>query len=407
MIKSFRQISLLGLLLYNLAFNAQSLAQEKPLKKINWGVTSLSAGNWIPWLAKEAKIYEKHGLDVQLVLLRGSGQTSAALLGGSIFAAPVVLPTLMLADLSGADLINVAHTVSAVNSKLVVKPEIKRVEDMRGKRIANSSLGSLGDFLFKHILRKYGLDPIREVTWLAIGTPPERLQALFSGVVDAIEASYPIHVQAERKGFRVLLDARKEVVYPSMSIVTRRKSIVEDRDTVMRMVRAHVEGIAYFKQNKEFSLRVLSKQLKIADRELLESSYDTYTQDFISVPTRLRKAWKPPTILSPSRGRKSATASRRSSSTRASSPSWRRAGLSRSCTNRNEEGNGNSKNFGFWIEDTMHEQKEISQGSFRQSRSGTADKNPKSQVGGIVTFIIAFAICGVAAQAQQPTKVPG
>src|SRR5688572_13901799 len=130
MMKSFRQISLLGLLLYNLAFNAQSLAQEKQLKKINWGVTSLSAGNWIPWLAKEAKIYEKHGLDVQLVLLRGSGQTSAALLGGSIFAAPVVLPTLMLADLSGADLINVAHTVSAVNSKLVVKPEIKRVEDM-------------------------------------------------------------------------------------------------------------------------------------------------------------------------------------------------------------------------------------------------------------------------------------
>jgi ABC-type nitrate/sulfonate/bicarbonate transport system substrate-binding protein len=146
MMKSFRRISLVGLLLYNFAFNAQSVAQEKPLKKINWGVTSLSAGNWIPWLAKEAKIYEKHGLDVQLVLLRGSGQTSAALLGGSIFAAPVVLPTLMLADLSGADLINVAHTVSAVNSKLVVKPEIKRVEDMRGKRIANSSLGSLGIF---------------------------------------------------------------------------------------------------------------------------------------------------------------------------------------------------------------------------------------------------------------------
>jgi len=200
-----------------------------------------------------------------------------------------VLPTLMLADLSGADLVNVAHTVAAVNSKLVVKPEIKRVEDMRGKRIANSSLGSLGDFLFKHILRKYGLDPIREVTWLAIGMPPERLQALFSGAVDAIEASYPIDVQAERKGFRVLIDARKEVVYPSMSVVTRRKSIVEERDTVMRMVKAHVEGIAYFKQNKEFSLRVLSKQLKINDREMLESSYETYTQDFISVPYPITK----------------------------------------------------------------------------------------------------------------------
>ena len=130
---------------------------------------------------------------------------------------------------------------------------------------------------------------IREVTWLAIGTPPERLQALLAGVVDAIEASYPIDAQAERKGFRVLLDARKEVVYPSMSIVTRRKSIVEDRDTVMRMVRAHVEGIAYFKQNKEFSLRVLSNAVEINDREMLENSYETYKQDFISVPYPITK----------------------------------------------------------------------------------------------------------------------
>ena len=133
--------------------------QDKPLKKINWGVTSLSAGNWIPWIAKEAKIYEKHGLDVELILLRGSGQTSSAMLGGSIFASPVALPTVMLADLSGADLINVAHTVPGVQTKMLVKPEIKRPEDLRGKRVATSSLGSLGDFLFKYMLRKHGLDP--------------------------------------------------------------------------------------------------------------------------------------------------------------------------------------------------------------------------------------------------------
>jgi NitT/TauT family transport system substrate-binding protein len=266
-----------------------STAQDRPLKKINWGVTSLSAGNWIPWLAKEAKIYEKHGLDVQLILLRGSGQTSAALLGGSIFASPVALPTVMLADLSGADLVNVAHTVPGVQTKMLVKPDIKRAEDLRGKRIATSSLGSLGDFLFKYILRKNGLDPNREVTWLSIGTPPDRLQALFTGAVDATEASYPFDVQAERKGFRVLFDARKEVVYPSMSVVTRRKSIVEDRDTVMRMIRAHVEGIAFLKHNKEFSIKVLSKQLKINERDTLENSYDTYKQDFISVPYPITK----------------------------------------------------------------------------------------------------------------------
>jgi NitT/TauT family transport system substrate-binding protein len=281
--------SAIALLIYLFIFHSQSLAQDRPLKKINWGVTSLSAGNWIPWIAKEAKIYEKNGLDVELILLRGSGQTSAAILGGSLFAAPVVLPTVMLADLSGADLVNVAHTVPGVQSKLLVKPDIKRPEDLRGKRIASSSLGSLGDFLFKYIIRKHGVDPNREITWLSIGTPPERLQALLSGAVDAAEASYPIDVQGERKGFRVLFDARKEVVYPSMSIVTRRRSIVEDRDTVMRMVKAHVEGIAYFRNNRDFAIRILSKQLKMNDRETLENAYDTYKQDFIQVPYPITK----------------------------------------------------------------------------------------------------------------------
>ncbi len=261
----------------------------QPLKKINWGVTALSGGNWIPCIAKEARIYEKHGLDVELILLRGSGQTSAAMLGGSIFASPVALPTVMLADLSGADLINVAHTVPGVQTKMLVRPEIKKPEDLRGRRIATSSLGSLGDFLFKYILRKHGIDPNRDIVWLSIGTPPERLQALISGAVDATEASYPFDLQGERKGFRVLFDARKEVVYPSMSVVTRRKSIIEDRDTVLRLLRAHVEGIAYFKANKEFAIKVLSKQLKITDRETLENSYDTYKQDFISVPYPITK----------------------------------------------------------------------------------------------------------------------
>ena len=264
-------------------------AQDKPLKKIFWGVTSLSASNWIPWLAKDAKIYEKNGLDVELILLRGSGQTSVAILGGSIFAAPVTLPTVMLADLGGADLINVAHTVPGVQSKLVVKQEIKRPEDLKGKRIATSSLGSLGDFLNRYIMRKHGLDPNRDVNWLMIGTPPERLQALAAGNVDAADLSYPTDAQGERMGYRVLWDFRKEVVYPSMSIVTRRKTIQEDRDTMMRLVRSHVEGIAYFKTHKDFSLKVLSKYLRTNDRELLEGSYEIYRQDFISVPYPIMK----------------------------------------------------------------------------------------------------------------------
>ena len=75
------------------AWGSLAQAQDKSLKKIHWGVTSLSASNWIPWIAKDAKIYEKNGLDVELILVKGSGQTSTAILGGSLFAAPVAVPT--------------------------------------------------------------------------------------------------------------------------------------------------------------------------------------------------------------------------------------------------------------------------------------------------------------------------
>lgn len=286
---SIRNIVFMALLLLVSIAGSLAQAQDKPLRKINWGVTSLSASQWIPWIAKEAKIYEKYGLDVELILVKGSGQTSTAILGGSLYAAPVALPTVMLADLSGADLVNIAHTVPGVQSKLVVKQDIQRAEDIKGKRIATSSLGSLGDFLFKYIIRKNGMDPIRDVTWLSIGTPPERLQALVSGRVDAADLSYPTDAQAQRMGYRILWDARKEVVYPSMSVVTRRKTLQEDRDTVMRMLKSHIEGIAYLKTHKEFSMKVLSKYLRTNDQELLEGSYAIFKEDFISTPYPIMK----------------------------------------------------------------------------------------------------------------------
>ena len=254
------------------------------LKKVRWGQTSIGASQWIPWIAKDMKFYEKNGLDMEIILLRGSGQTSQAMIGGSIFASPVTTATLMTANLSGADLTTVAHTVAAVQGKMLVKPEIRRPEDLKGKKVASSGLGSLGDFMYRVTMRKYGLNPDKDVIWITVGSPPERLQALVNGVVDAADLSYPSDARGERLGFRVMWDARAEVPYPSMSVVTRKKTIQEDRDAVMRMVRSHVEGIHFLKTQKEASLKILAKYLRTDDRELLEGSYDIYSRDFFPTP---------------------------------------------------------------------------------------------------------------------------
>ena len=244
----------------------------------------------------------------------------------------------MLADLNGADLVNVAHTIAVASSKLVVKPEIKKPEDLRGKKIATSSIGSLGDFLFRYALRKYGINPDREITWLSIGTNAERLQALLTGAIDGADVAYPADVQAERKGYRVLIDARKEITFPTTSVVTRRKTIREDRDTVMRFVRSHVEGIAFHKQNKEFSLKVLTKYVRTTDAEFLEGSYNIFKQDFIAAPYPITKGLEADLRL-----RRANTTgysqriSRKSLSTRVSSPNWTRAGSSRNSTNSDND----------------------------------------------------------------------
>jgi NitT/TauT family transport system substrate-binding protein len=273
--------------LYALA--GQTAGQDKALKKVYFGVSTLSPNLWIPWLAKEAKLFEKNGLDVETVLLRGSGQTSQAMVSGSLFASSVASPAVMLANLNGADLANVAHGIASQGSKLMVRPEIRRPEDLRGKRIGISSLGSAGDLIFGYILRKYGIDANREINFLAVGNTGERLQALLNGAVDAADLTYPADVQAERKGFRTLLEAKKELVYPTASVVTRRKTIREDRDTVMRLVRGYVEGIAYLKQNKEFSKKVLGKYLRTNDPEYLEGAYILFRQDFIAAPYPITK----------------------------------------------------------------------------------------------------------------------
>jgi NitT/TauT family transport system substrate-binding protein len=287
--KKFWSRGLFSLVIGMHVLAGQSTAQDKALKKVYFGVSTLSPNLWIPWLAKEAKLFEKNGLDVETVLLRGSGQTSQAMVSGSLFASSVASPAVMLANLNGADLANVAHGIASQGSKLMVRPEIRRPEDLRGKKIGISSLGSAGDLIFGYVLRKYGIDANREINFLAVGNTGERLQALLNGAVDAADLTYPADVQAERKGFRTLLEAKKELVYPTASVVTRRKTIREDRDTVMRFVRGYVEGIAYLKQNKEFSKKVLGKYLRTSDPEYLEGAYIIFRQDFIAAPNPITK----------------------------------------------------------------------------------------------------------------------
>jgi NitT/TauT family transport system substrate-binding protein len=267
-----------------LAFAQAGFSQSKPLKKIRVGVPSVSMGNIIIFITKEGRLFEKHGLDAEVITMNGSGIASKALISGNIEISPIATPTVISANLAGSDMAILAHTMPGVVHALMVKPEIKKPEDLKGKKIAVSSLGSLTDFLVRHIAKKKGLNPDRDVTLIQTGGDAERIVALKSGVVDGAAMSHPGYGRAQRMGFSMLWDSAKEVNYPWMEITARKAMVKSDRETIMNYMKAHLEGIALFKKDREFSKKVIKKTLRLDDEELLNESYEIFSKAFIPTP---------------------------------------------------------------------------------------------------------------------------
>ena len=259
-------------------------AQTKPLKHIYIGVSSVSMANIIIYVTKEAKLFEKYGLYADPVAMRGSGESSKAMIGGSIQMSPIATPTVINAGLSGADLVILAHTLPGVVHALMVKPEIKRVEDLKGKKIGVTTFGSLTDFLVRYTLRKKGLNPDRDVALIQIGGDPERIAALKQGAIEAASLSFPGYGIAQKMGFSMLWDSAKEINYPWIEITTRRSIVQKDRDMVLSYVKAHLEGTALFKRDKEFGKKVIRKTLRLSDEELVNESYDLFAKAFLMTP---------------------------------------------------------------------------------------------------------------------------
>jgi NitT/TauT family transport system substrate-binding protein len=259
--------------------------QSKPLKKIRVGVSAVSMGNIILYITKEARLYEKYGLDAEVITMNGSGISSKALISGGIDIAPIATPTVINANLAGADMAILAHTMPAVVHAMMVRPDIKRPEDLKGKKIGVSSLGSLTDFLVRTIAKKKGLNPDRDLTLITTGgSDTERVMALKAGSVEASAIGHPGYGLARKMGFSMLWDSAKELDYPWMEITTRRAAIKSDRELIMQYMKAHLEGIALFKTNRDFGVKVIKKVMKLTDDELVNESYDIFSKMFLPTP---------------------------------------------------------------------------------------------------------------------------
>lgn len=278
-IQSFKTFASVVLLSFGIGPGSSAIAAAAPeALTIGW---SAIAGSQAPfWITKEAGLFEKNGLDVTMIYVDGGSKATQALMSGDMPIAQVGGNAPVVARLRGADVQLIAGLLNVLAYSMVVAPEIKKPEDLKGKKLSVSRFGSNSDYATRKILLKWGLKPDVDVAVLQIpGGQPARMAAIQSKVVHGMVAQPPVTNLARKLNLNIIAEPEDfGGAYPTTPVASRLSYIREKRDTVRKFTRALLEGIHLYKTNKDFSKQVIGKYVKTNDKDALEDSYQYFSR---------------------------------------------------------------------------------------------------------------------------------
>ena len=228
-----------------------------------------------PWIAEEAGLFKKYDLDIPLVFVTPGAPAVAAILSGDSEVAVIGAASITRPFVQGnKDPVLIGGVKSLLTHSIIAKPDIKTPEQLRGKRIGVSRIGSNPHYFAVQALRHYGLDS-RDVSYIQAGGAPETLAALVAQGIDAAVLTVPTDAQALKLGYHyVVYGPDLRIAYAATTLTTRR-SIIAKRGPVMgRFMRAMAEAAKIMHTDKEYIYKILAKYLRIDDRKLLEASYN-------------------------------------------------------------------------------------------------------------------------------------
>ncbi|HSC43760.1 MAG TPA: ABC transporter substrate-binding protein [Candidatus Binatia bacterium] len=251
-----------------------SLPASSQVTRLKAAYSSESSWSLATWVAYDAGLFKKYGLSVDLVLIRSAATITTALIAGETPMIQLGGNGTIQAALQGADTVNVQTLVPIIPQSLVVTADIKSPEDLKGKRLGVSRFGALSDLVIRHYLRKFGLDPAKDVTIIQVGGIPELLAAMKAGAISGGSLSPPVLSAAKKAGFKELGDFESlDYKYPAVAIATTRSFIQRQRSTALNFLRAEIEGIHAIRTQKNFAVNTLKKYMRISDPDILEEGY--------------------------------------------------------------------------------------------------------------------------------------
>ena len=272
-------LAVLALLFHPAGAHAQT-------KRIAAGYSAISATQTGFYLAKDMMLFEKYGLYVDPVYVAGGSRMAQAIIAGE-FALALAGGNIVNVNLSGGDIVIIGGVVNVPSFYLFAQGAIKKSEDLKGKALGITRYGASTDVSLRAYLKKYGLEPDRDVKILQMGGQPEILAGMQAGVIQGGILSSPGDFKAKKAGFVMLANFAKEGIdYPTTSLISTRSTIKKDRETVKRFLMAYSEAVDRLFRDKESGMKTIGKWTRTQDRETLESSYE-YATNFIERPPRL------------------------------------------------------------------------------------------------------------------------
>ena len=268
----------IGLFVCLVALLSVRLATAAELTKIR--VASLISGEFSQaYIAQKKGFFEKHGVSADLVYFQGGAQVIQAMLGGDVPLTVTAGPEGVIAKLQGADIALLTANNPTMHFSLFVSPDIKKPEELRGKRAGVSRFGSASDFSIRYIFKSLGLSE-SDVTIVQIGDNPSRMAAMKSNAIQATVFTSPNTVRAKKAGFRSIVDAYKlGLKFHGSGIAAAGPFLRERRPVVEQFMRGFLEGVAFAKQHKEESIRLIMDFMKLKDRDEAEETYQVIIQE--------------------------------------------------------------------------------------------------------------------------------
>jgi len=262
------------LIILSAFFAGFPLTAGAQLRKINVAYTATSPYQAVLIVAKEVGLFKKYNLDPTLVFTTGGSLGIQAMIGGDVAMTLSDGSSSVVSKLAGVDIVVIASLLNTFPYSLISLPEIKKVEQLKGGKIAVSRFGSATDLSVKMALARVGLNAEKDVTLLQIGAQTARYVALQSRNVQATIITPPFTLTARKAGMQTLIDMSElNIPFQLTALLALRPYLKANPDVVMAVIRTLSEAIHFYKHEKETTIKILGRYLKTEDREALEETH--------------------------------------------------------------------------------------------------------------------------------------